>query len=61
VPITGLTGGALEVTSSSFCDLSGCKVSHKIFGEDSRKKISKWKRRIGTSEGMSVLPIRFLC
>jgi hypothetical protein len=36
-------------------------VSHKIFGEDSRRKISKWKRRIETSVGMSVLPIRFIC
>jgi hypothetical protein len=26
----GLTGDALEVTLSFFCDLSGCKVSHKI-------------------------------
>jgi hypothetical protein len=36
-------------------------MSYKIFGEDVRRKISKWKRKNGTSEGMSVLPIRALC
>jgi hypothetical protein len=34
---------------------------YKIFGEDLRRKISKRKKRIGTSEGMSVLPIWLLC
>jgi hypothetical protein len=36
-------------------------MSYKIFGEDLRSQISKRKRRIGTSEGMSVLPIWLLC
>jgi hypothetical protein len=36
-------------------------VSHKIFGEDLRSKISNWEWRIGTSEAKSVLPIWLLC
>jgi hypothetical protein len=32
-------------------------MSHKIFGEYLRRKISNWKWRIGTSEARSVLPI----
>jgi hypothetical protein len=36
-------------------------MSFKVFGEDLRSKISKRKKMIGTSEGMSVQPIRLLC
>jgi hypothetical protein len=36
-------------------------MSYKVFGEDLRSKISKRKKRIGTFQGMSVLPIWLLC
>jgi hypothetical protein len=57
---TGLTGAAPKVTYSFFRGLSGCKVSYKIPEEVFKGKFAKWKRRIGTSEARSVLPIWFL-
>jgi hypothetical protein len=60
VHTTGLTDGTLEVTSSSFWDLSGCKVSYKIPEEVFRGVYTKLERRIGTSKARSVLPIWFL-
>jgi hypothetical protein len=41
--------------------LNSRKVSHKIFGENLRSKISNWKWRIGTFEARSILPICPLC